>query len=84
MSILTVMLSEGTTVLLDTNQSAQRVWCPFGKPMYVADKDIEKNTVTLCTNDELVFSREVNAVDLICSFLSYPMNLSVKPVCVII
>ena len=34
----------------------------FGKPMYVADKDIEKNTVTLCTNDEL-FSREVNAVD---------------------
>ena len=34
----------------------------FGKPMYVADKNIEKNTVTLCTNDEL-FSSEVNAVD---------------------
>ena len=30
--------------------------------MYVADKNIEKNTVTLCTNDEL-FSKEVNAVD---------------------
>ena len=34
----------------------------FGKPMYVADKDIENNTVTLCTNEEL-FSNELCAVD---------------------
>ena len=45
-----------------TNGQRKGLGVAFGKPMYVADKDIEKNTVTLCTNDEL-FSREVNAVD---------------------
>ena len=45
-----------------TNGQRKGLGVAFGKPMYVADKDIEKNTVTLCTNDEL-FSRQVNAVD---------------------
>ena len=45
-----------------TNGQRKGLGVAFGKPMYVADKDIEQNTVTLCTNDEL-FSREVNAVD---------------------
>ena len=45
-----------------TNGQRKGLGVAFGKPMYVADKNIEKNTVTLCTNDEL-FSREVNAVD---------------------
>ena len=45
-----------------TNGQRKGLGIAFGKPMYVADKNIEKNTVTLCTNDEL-FSSEVNAVD---------------------
>ncbi len=45
-----------------TNGQRKGLGVAFGKPMYVADKNIEKNTVTLCTNDEL-FSKEVNAVD---------------------
>ena len=43
-----------------TNGQRKGLGIAFGKPMYVADKNIEKNTVTLCTNDEL-FSSEVNA-----------------------
>lgn len=34
----------------------------FGKPMYVAGKDVEKNTVTLCTNEQL-FTSELLADD---------------------
>ena len=45
-----------------TNGQRKGLGVAFGKPMYVAGKDIEKNTVTLCTNDEL-FSKELEAVD---------------------
>ena len=34
-----------------TNGQRKGLGVAFGKPMYVADKDIEKNTVTLSTND---------------------------------
>ncbi len=45
-----------------TNGQRKGLGVAFGKPMYVADKNIEKNTVTLCTNDEL-FSKEALAND---------------------
>lgn len=45
-----------------TNGQRKGLGVAFGQPMYVAGKDIEKNTVTLCTNDEL-FSSELTAVD---------------------
>ncbi|MDD6620724.1 MAG: tRNA 2-thiouridine(34) synthase MnmA [Eubacteriales bacterium] len=45
-----------------TNGQRKGLGVAFGQPMYVAGKNIEKNTVTLCTNDEL-FSKELNAVD---------------------
>ena len=45
-----------------TNGQRKGLGVAFGQPMYVAGKDVEKNTVTLCTNDEL-FSKELNAVD---------------------
>ena len=45
-----------------TNGQRKGLGVAFGKPMYVADKDINNNTVTLCTNEEL-FSSELVAVD---------------------
>ncbi|MCM1285251.1 MAG: tRNA 2-thiouridine(34) synthase MnmA [Acetobacter sp.] len=43
-----------------TNGQRKGLGVAFGKPMYVADKNIENNTVTLCTNEEL-FSTELFA-----------------------
>ena len=43
-----------------TNGQRKGLGVAFGRPMYVAGKDIEKNTVTLCTNEEL-FSKELIA-----------------------
>lgn len=45
-----------------TNGQRKGLGVSFGKPMYVADKDIRNNTVTLCTNEEL-FSKELVADD---------------------
>lgn len=45
-----------------TNGQRKGLGVAFGQPMYVGGKNIEKNTVTLCTNDEL-FSKKLNAVD---------------------
>lgn len=45
-----------------TNGQRKGLGMAFGKPMYVCGKDIENNTVTLCTNDEL-FSSELSARD---------------------
>lgn len=45
-----------------TNGQRKGLGVAFGQPMYVADKDIAKNTVTLCTKDEL-FSSDLTAVD---------------------
>lgn len=43
-----------------TNGQRKGLGVAFGKPMYVAGKNIDDNTVTLCTNEEL-FSRELVA-----------------------
>ncbi len=45
-----------------TNGQRKGLGVAFGQPMYVADKNIEDNTVTLCTNEEL-FSNELVADD---------------------
>ncbi len=45
-----------------TNGQRKGLGVAFGKPMYVCDKDMEKNTVTLCSNEEL-FSKELTASD---------------------
>lgn len=45
-----------------TNGQRKGLGVAFGKPMYVTGKDAEKNTVTLCTNEEL-FSDTLLAVD---------------------
>lgn len=45
-----------------TNGQRKGLGTAFGKPMYVADKNIENNTVTLCTNEQL-FSKEAVAND---------------------
>jgi tRNA-specific 2-thiouridylase len=45
-----------------TNGQRKGLGMSFGQPMYVADKNIENNTVTLCTDDEL-FSSELTAED---------------------
>lgn len=45
-----------------TNGQRKGLGVAFGKPMYVADKNVENNTVTLCTNEEL-FSAELEATD---------------------
>ena len=45
-----------------TNGQRKGLGVAFGKPMYVFGKDVEKNTVTLCTNEEL-FSNEAVATD---------------------
>ncbi len=45
-----------------TNGQRKGLGTAFGRPMYVADKDIVNNTVTLCTNEEL-FTDELAADD---------------------
>lgn len=45
-----------------TNGQRKGLGVAFGKPMYVAGKNIKENTVTLCTNEQL-FSFEVFADD---------------------
>lgn len=45
-----------------TNGQRKGLGVAFGKPMYVAGKDVEKNTVTLCTNEQL-FTSELFADD---------------------
>lgn len=45
-----------------TNGQRKGLGVAFGQPMYVAGKNIEDNTVTLCTNEEL-FSNELIADD---------------------
>lgn len=45
-----------------TNGQRKGLGIAFGKPMYVADKDIINNTVTLCTDEEL-FTSELVADD---------------------
>lgn len=45
-----------------TNGQRKGLGIAFGKPMYVAGKNVEENTVTLCTNEEL-FSKELIAGD---------------------
>lgn len=45
-----------------TNGQRKGLGVAFGRPMYVCDKNIKDNTVTLCTNEEL-FSDELVAND---------------------
>lgn len=56
------VLGQHQGIIRYTNGQRKGLGIAFGKPMYVADKDINNNTVTLCTNDEL-FSSELKAVD---------------------
>lgn len=56
------VLGEHQGIIKYTNGQRKGLGVAFGKPMYVADKNIEDNTVTLCTNEEL-FSSELTAED---------------------
>ena len=56
------VLGEHQGIIRYTNGQRKGLGLAFGKPMYVADKNIDDNTVTLCTNDEL-FSKELTAND---------------------
>lgn len=56
------ILGEHQGIIRYTNGQRKGLGVAFGKPMYVADKNIENNTVTLCTNDEL-FSSKLTAED---------------------
>ena len=56
------VLGEHQGIIRYTNGQRKGLGVAFGKPMYVADKNIDDNTVTLCTNDEL-FSKELTAND---------------------
>ncbi len=56
------ILGEHQGIIRYTNGQRKGLGVAFGKPMYVADKNIKNNTVTLCTNDEL-FSAELTADD---------------------
>lgn len=56
------VLGEHQGIIRYTNGQRKGLGVAFGKPMYVCDKDIINNTVTLCTNDEL-FSKELVAND---------------------
>lgn len=56
------VLGEHQGIIRYTNGQRKGLGVAFGKPMYVADKNIEENTVTLCTNEEL-FSSELIADD---------------------
>lgn len=56
------ILGQHQGIIRYTNGQRKGLGIAFGKPMYVADKDIENNTVTLCTNEEL-FSKALTAAD---------------------
>lgn len=56
------ILGEHQGIIRYTNGQRKGLGVAFGKPMYVADKNIVDNTVTLCTNEEL-FSKELTAND---------------------
>lgn len=56
------ILGQHQGIIRYTNGQRKGLGVSFGKPMYVADKDIEHNTVVLCTDDEL-FSQELIAED---------------------
>lgn len=56
------VLGEHQGIIRYTNGQRKGLGVAFGKPMYVADKNIDDNTVTLCTNEEL-FSAELTADD---------------------
>ena len=56
------VLGEHQGIIRYTNGQRKGLGVAFGKPMYVCDKNVKENTVTLCTNDEL-FSRELTAND---------------------
>lgn len=56
------VLGEHQGIIRYTNGQRKGLGIAFGKPMYVADKNVKDNTVTLCTNEEL-FSVELIADD---------------------
>ena len=56
------VLGEHQGIIRYTNGQRKGLGVAFGKPMYVADKNVKDNTVTLCTNEEL-FSSELIAAD---------------------
>lgn len=56
------ILGEHQGIIRYTNGQRKGLGVAFGKPMYVCDKNIKDNTVTLCTNEEL-FSKELEAND---------------------
>ena len=56
------VLGQHQGIIRYTNGQRKGLGVAFGKPMYVADKDINHNTVTLCTNEEL-FSDTLTADD---------------------
>ena len=56
------ILGEHQGIIRYTNGQRKGLGVSFGKPMYVADKNIADNTVTLCTDEEL-FSAEFTADD---------------------
>lgn len=56
------VLGEHQGIIRYTNGQRKGLGVAFGKPMYVADKNVKDNTVTLCTNEEL-FSPELIADD---------------------
>lgn len=56
------VLGEHQGIIRYTNGQRKGLGVAFGKPMYVADKNVKDNTVTLCTNEEL-FSVELIADD---------------------
>ncbi len=56
------VLGKHQGIIRYTNGQRKGLGVAFGKPMYVADKDINYNTVTLCTNEEL-FSDTLTADD---------------------
>ncbi len=56
------VLGEHQGIIRYTNGQRKGLGVAFGKPMYVAGKNIADNTVTLCTNEEL-FSSELIADD---------------------
>lgn len=56
------VLGEHQGIIRYTNGQRKGLGVAFGKPMYVADKNVKDNTVTLCTNEEL-FSAELIADD---------------------
>lgn len=56
------IIGEHQGIIRYTNGQRKGLGVAFGRPMYVADKNINDNTVTLCTNEEL-FSKELIADD---------------------